>query len=601
MTNIFVVQPEQYATAAPAEQCCFNRINAMACICAAGRGWIGASFSCAEILTALYGGIADLEHDRIVLGKGHAAAMQYACLAGAGILPIDQLLKYKQADGPQAHTDIATPGIAVNTGSLGQALSKCCGLAMGSEHMVYAILGDGELQEGQNFEAFQTIRHYGLRNLVTIIDRNRLQSDSNVVDIMGIHDLDQVLAGFGLNVLRVNGNDLDAVTDCLRRLLPADKPTVVVAETTKGAGVSFMAARDVARRDYTWHGGVPSETEYRAALQELRSQINGPKVAAELDAFLAQPAAKKPAKNSTAAISTGQAFADELVRLAPSHPELRVLDADLEKSCKLTTFAEQFPDQFIEMGIAEQDMVSCAGGLALRGLLPVVNTYASFFRRAYEQIYVNATEKTKIVYAGHYAGLCYAPDGKTHQCTGDIAMMRAIPGMHVLYPASIEEIPAMLDWYLQDSVTGPLYIRLHRKAPATAPITRFRHGYGSILEDCDGDKIILTSGPHMAAHCLPAAEERGFDLYAVSTLRGLSPEFVDEVAEYTEVIHVIEESYRAGGLLDEFCHVAATAGIELPELTHHAVDDFTFSTLEDDGLYRHFDLDRKGIDAKLDG
>jgi transketolase len=167
-----------------------------------------------------------------------------------------------------------------------------------------------------------------------------------------------------------------------------------------------------------------------------------------------------------------------------------VLDADLEKPCRLTEFARSFPEQYVEMGIAEQDMVSFAGGLALRGeLVPVVNTYAAFFRRACEQVYVNATEGTKIVYAGHYAGLCYTTDGKTHQCTGDLAMMRSVPGMHVFYPTVGVELAAVLAWYLDADRTGPLYLRLHRTpagwGDSGEPDVDFRPGWGTALR-CSG-------------------------------------------------------------------------------------------------------------------
>lgn len=599
------------------ELCVYNRLNTLAAVYHAQRGWLGASLSAAEVVTALYfrimrlgDGVDDPGRDRLVLGKGHAAAMQYAALAGLGWLGPDQLLKYKQLGGPQAHPDLKTPGVECNTGSLGQALSKCCGLASGADYRVYVVLGDGELQEGQNFEAFMTMAHFGLNNVIPVIDRNGIQSDSNVADIMPIPDLSAVLGGLGLQVVTVDGNDIAAVCNCFAGIDAPQRPTVVIADTTKGAGISFMSAREAPRREYVWHGRAPDAGEYREAVTELAGQVASHLLREELDRFLGGPAAgstrRKPAVR--APLSTGAAFGCELVKLGESHPAVRVLDADLEKSCRLTDFAAAFPDRFLEMGIAEQDMVAFAGGLALAGALPVVNTYASFFRRAYEQTYLNATERTRILYAGHYAGLCYAPDGKTHQCTGDVAMMRAIPGMLVVHPACPDEVGAAIRWYLDGDTEAPLYLRLHRRpppGPALAPPQPFRFGYGVAMRDGDTDAI-LTSGPHMTAYCLRAAEilaARGRTtpaVFSISTLRHLAPAFVAELANGYERWFVVEELIAAGGLLDELTGAAAELRrqgtlAQWPDIYHRAVDDFTFSTLDDEGLYNHFRLNGQAL------
>ncbi len=594
------------------ELCACHRINALGAIVSAGRGWPGASLSCAEILTVLYHAVvrssADPRaRDAVVLGKGHAAAMQYACLAGVGLLPVAELLRYQRAGGPQAHADRSTPGIDVNTGSLGQALSKCCGLALARpERRVFAILGDGELQEGQCFEALQTMAHRGLGNVTVVIDRNHIQTDSPVEHIKAIRDLAAVLRGFGLRVRTLDGNDLAEVHACLTDPALAARPTAVIADTAKGAGVSFMASRGCEPRAYRYHGGAPAPREYLAALEELGRRISDAEVRRDVDEFIARerPRVRRDTIPARPSPSTGDAFARALTERVARRDDLVVLDADLESACRLTELGLRFPERFLEMGISEQDMVSCAGGLALGGELPVVNTYAAFLRRAYEQIYVNATEGTRIIYAGHYAGLCYATDGKTHQCTGDVAMMRAIPQMTVLYPAFVEEVAGMLDWYLAGGGAGPLYLRLHRTPAASVPEPaeppRFVPGRGLRVRDRGARTAILTSGPHLTSTCAEVADELGFDLWAVSTLRGLAPELAAELTGRYDDLLVVEELMRAGGLLDELC--AALARLDpspRPRLRHHAVDGFTFSTLEPGGLYRSFGLDRAALIAAL--
>jgi len=598
--------------------CAVHRINALGAIVSAGRGWLGASFSCTEILTALYWDVADIapgreSQDAVVLGKGHAAAMQYAILAGRGFFPVEDLRRYKQPDGPQAHTDLATPGIAANTGSLGQALSKCAGLALGQPHRVFALLGDGELQEGQNYEALMTLRQHNLANLTVIVDCNRIQSDSNVADVKALPDLGALIAAFGLRALTVDGNDIAAVADCLHEAVRMPQPVVILAHTLKGAGVRRFAAAQTPRRGYAWHGGVPDPVQYAEALRELALELGDDEVRAGVERFVREHGAavpRPPGPRPPRSPSTGDAFGEALVELVREGWDLFALDADLEKACRLTAFARQYPERFLEMGIAEQDMVSVAGGLALRGHIPVVNTYAAFLRRACEQVYVNASERTRIVYAGHYAGLCYGPDGKTHQCTGDVAMMRSIPGMTVLYPAFPEQVAPMLRWYLQSDTPGPLYMRLHRSPRLAAdvalpspgpfdPTTLIR-----VRERPGSGAAVVTCGPHMTAYCAQASDRLaaaglGVDVWTVPVLRGLPPSAVDSLLAYATLV-AAEELVDAGGLLDELSRLLAHLDSPLaPRLRSLAVDSFTFSTLEADGLYRHFGMTAEALAERL--
>ena len=583
----------------------YNRINTLTTIYNAKHGWLGTSFSCAEILTTLYFDIIDtriplIEQDLIILGKGHAAPMQYSCLAGLGIIPVEDLLKYKCKNGLQAHTDISTPGIFTNSGSLGQALSKSCGIAKAQPgKKVYVIIGDGELQEGQNYEAFQTIIHYNIKNLVIIIDRNGIQSDSNVSDIMKMNNLKMILEGFGFSVKTIVGNCIVSVQKCFNDKI--DSPTVILADTCKGHGVSFLSAGKTKRREYKWHGQIPEKSEYVASLKELNLNITNPDVKSKIKDFLLNilEVSKKTKVTKSDLLSTGSAFANEIEKLLRKYNDMFIFDADLEKPCKLTSCAENFPGQYIEMGISEQDMVSTAGGFALSGKLPVVNTYASFFRRAYEQIYVNSTEQKKIIYAGHYSGLCYTTDGKTHQCTGDIAMMRAIPEMIVLYPAFIVEIPLMLDWYLNNVSNQPVYFRLHRtpvdlKSSIDSVKIEFQYGSGLKICNHDSKEVILTSGPHMTDHCQQIADYLNIDLYSISSLSFISENFIKSLSNYDKIF-IFEELIKSGGLLDLISKSFADYNLKLPEIRHKSSKGFTYSTRDPKGLYKLMKLDIESL------
>ncbi len=590
----------------------YNRINTLSAIHHSGRGWIGASFSIAELMTALYFDVARVgdpaapDRDYVLLSKGHAAVMQYAVLAGRGILPVEALLRFNQPDGPQAHTDRSTPGIETNTGSLGQTLSKAVGLALGGAHRIFVILGDGELQEGQNYEALMSLHQHGLTQIIPIIDRNGIQSDSETRDIKAIPDLEKVLSGFGMQSVVFNGHDMSAVLKALRTAYSATRPTVLIANTRKAAGVSFMEADHAARRGFAWHGKAPNAEEYRAVLSEWAARPEAKEICSRIQACCIPTA---PAEISASAAAeelppTGTFFSQHLAALAERETALVVLDADLEKACKLTAFSQQRPGQYLEMGIAEQDMAACAGGLALRGKIPVVNTFAAFLRRAFEQAYTNATEHTRVIYAGHYAGLSYFTDGKSHQCTGDVAMMRSIPGMRVIYPAFNEEIPQILSWYLSRPQEGPLYLRLHAKpcrtSAASHPGSPFEPDRGLFLRRNGSRCCVLTSGPHMTQYCVAAVDalsgkNRAIDLCTVSPLSHLCPDWVARLATTYERLIVAEELFETGGLLDELNRALAQArGMGLsanqPLFFHRAVRGLPFSTLDPEGLYNHFQL-----------
>ncbi len=257
------------------------RMDIVSMIAEAGSGHPGGSLSCADILAALYfggsmsydsGNPDDPDRDRFILCKGHAAPALYAVLAQAGYLDRDELKTLRKLGTRlQGHPDSSLlPGVEVSTGSLGQGLSVACGLAAGLRlqkrpSTVFALLGDGECQEGQVWEALMFAAHQGLDNLVAIIDRNDLQIDGHVCDVCDISDLSAKLAAFNWNVLEVDGHDLDALVQALAqaKAMKNGKPVAIVAKTVKGKGVSFM--EDAAG----WHGKAPNAEQAAQALEEL--------------------------------------------------------------------------------------------------------------------------------------------------------------------------------------------------------------------------------------------------------------------------------------------------------------------------------------------
>lgn len=259
------------------------RIDIVSMIAEAGSGHPGGSLSCTDILTALYfGGI--LKHDPsdpkmdgrdwFFLAKGHAAPALYATLAHAGYFPVDELKTLRKLGTRlQGHPDSSlVPGVEVSTGSLGQGLSIAAGTAAGLEldgkpGCVFALLGDGECEEGQVWEAAMFAAHRKLGNLVAIVDNNGLQIDGKIVDVCSPENIGEKFAAFGWDVVEVDGHDMDAFLEVLGSVKAAggDKPHAVIAHTVKGKGVSFM------ENQAGWHGKAPNAEQLETALADLRA------------------------------------------------------------------------------------------------------------------------------------------------------------------------------------------------------------------------------------------------------------------------------------------------------------------------------------------
>ena len=249
------------------------------------------------------------------------------------------------------------------------------------------------------------------------------------------------------------------------------------------------------------------------------------------------------------------AYGDELVRLGAERDDLVVLDADLASDCRVRAFELAFPDRFVECGIAEQDMVSTAAGLARHGLLPVVNSFASFLAsRANEQIYNQASERTKVVYALHYAGLIPAGPGKSHQSVRDISLLAALPDLAIVQPGSSEEARALLRWAVEEA-DGDVAIRLAigpspRRIELPADV---EPGRGRLLRD-GGDAVLIAYGPVMLHEALTASEllaERGIGLAVANMpwLNRFDAEWLEALAVHEELF-VLEDHSPVGGLGD---------------------------------------------------
>ncbi|BHH82689.1 transketolase C-terminal domain-containing protein [Desulforhopalus sp. 52FAK] len=506
------------------------RINALYMIAKAGSGHIGSCFSSMDILSWLHLGEMD-DKDLFFSSKGHDAPAYYATMAGLGQLDFDLIHSLRRKDGLPGHPDVSVPVCVTNTGSLGMGISKAKGLLfansrLGREGQVFVMTGDGELQEGQIWESLVSAANQKMGNLVVIVDHNKLQSDTFVKNTSDLGDLSAKFSSFGWEVARCDGNDIEALQEVFDNFREVnDRPKVLIADTVKGCGVSFMEHTsldsDVAM--YKFHSGAPDQDAYRRALTELKDKFD--KLVSEADLApitLESVIAPKLVKGPKKVERLIGAYSEALLKQAGQNSEITVLDADLILDTGLIDFKNEFPDRFVECGIAEQDMVSQAGGMALGGLLPVVHSFGCFLSaRPNEQIYNNATEHTKIVYVGSLVGVVPGGPGHSHQAVRDISSLAAIPGLDAVEPCCEAEVPILLDYCL-NTASGSSYMRLV-SIPCEIPYSlpkeyALQYGKGITLRE-GGDVVIIGYGPVLLAQAWYAAEElinQGIDVRIIN-------------------------------------------------------------------------------------
>lgn len=563
------------------------RYNTLVAVKKAGSGHLGSSLSAMDIVTYLYlnelnvleVGIDSPDRDIYFSSKGHDVPGLYSLFYALGIIPEEKLLMLRRLHGLDGHPEVRQPGIEASTGSLGMGISKAKGMAWAKTYNknkgnVYVLTGDGEFQEGQIWESLQATAHQKVNNVTAIMDHNKYQTDMLVADVNNIEDVVTKVSAFGWYVVRINGHDFNELKntfDSLKKV--TDKPKMIIADTIKGRGVSFMekplTETFQGKTLYKWHSGAPDDESYIKGLSELSESIN--KLAAEIGISKIEiPENKTEGKVATKLDKefVTDAYGEALVELAKTNEKFVVLDGDLSADCKLRNFEKTFPDRFIENGIAEQDMVSMAGGLARMGLIPIVNTFASFLAaRANEQIYNNAGEKTKIIYTCHFAGMIPAGPGKSHQSVRDISLFGALPNVTIIQPCNAQETKWATDYCINVAeencvlrlVIGPSPERIQLPSDY-----KFQVGVGATLTE-GNDAILFGYGPVMLHEALVAADylkKIGFSLKVVNMpwLNKIDLNWLKEIIKDQKRIFVLEDHSAVGGLGDRILNALVEIG-----------------------------------------
>jgi transketolase len=567
------------------------RIDSIRSTSEAGSGHPTTCLSAAEIVAALFFHemryeVRNPRHehaDRFVLSKGHAAPILYAAWANAGLFPRDEQLKLRRLESDlEGHPTPRLAFVDVATGSLGQGLPVGIGTALnarriGSDYRTYVLLGDGESAEGSVWEAAAAAAFFGLDNLCGITDVNLLgQSRATQLG----HDLNTLSArwaAFGWHAIVVEGHDLEALLKALDEArATAGRPTMILARTFKGHGVSFLEGKE------GWHGRpLKKGEEADRAIAELEQQyvdggrveftIPPPSKPASAPAPFVMPQLPAPPYTLGDQVATREAFGAAVTALGRADDRVVALDADVKNSTFSDRFEKAFPDRFFQCFIAEQLMLGVAMGLAARGAIPFPSTFACFLTRAADFVRMAGVSQVGIKMAGSHVGVSIGEDGPSQMGLEDLAMMRAVPNCAVLYPCdavSTERLVALMAYR-----PGPAYIRTSRpKTPVIyGPDETFAIGGSKTLRSSANDAYTLVAAgvtvfEALAAHDLLAREGmavRVIDAYSVQPIDAAT---LLAAGRETRAIVTVEDHYAAGGLGDAVSEVVAPQGIPVHRL-----------------------------------
>jgi len=582
--------------------------NLLALHCA-GSGHPGGTLSIMDIAAALYLRVLRhdpawpewAERDRCVWSAGHKAPALYVALAEAGYCKMEDVVTgLRQLDSPfEGHPNwLKLPGVEISSGSLGQGLGYCVGQALDLKARtlsarVVCIMGDGEQQEGSVWEAAMAASHFKLDNLVAIIDKNGLQIDGPTREVMTVEPLDRRYEAFGWRVLAIDGHDMWQIVEAFELAKSIkDQPVCIIARTIKGKGVSFM------ENQAGWHGA----TIGRAQLDRALAELGAPELTPELVEQLTQESSRIKTCNRERCLAalpqyscnywwnaeagrmqvemdpSRMGFGRALERIGQDE-RIVTLHADISSSIRISDFETGHPERqsrVYSLGIAEQNMLSVACGLARAGRIPVGGTYGVFAcGRNWDQwrtmaCYANLNVKM----AGAHGGLSVGPDGATHQALEEIALLSVLPNMRLAVPADTIETEKATEALVLE-VVGPGYIRYAREATpvVSTPETPYRWGVANVIRfrgacvrfaeafetvlstDYANEHEALTivaCGP-MVAEAMRAAwilkEEAGMETRVINmhTVKPLDGEALAAAARETGLIITVEE-HQTGGL-----------------------------------------------------
>lgn len=590
------------------------RIHSINATTAAGSGHPTSCCSAADVVAALFFGHMKYDpknpryynNDRFILSKGHAAPLLYAAWAENGFVPVDELVKLRQFNCElEGHPTPRLQFVDVATGSLGQGLGAGVGMALAGrldhlDYNTYVLMGDGEIAEGSVWEAASLAGYFKLNNLTTIVDANRLGQSQETAFGHHINIYRDRFESFGWRVEDIDGHDIEEILEVLSGVGLNDQPLAIIAKTYKGAGVSFLQDKE------GWHGKPLNKEEAARAVAELQ-----PNAKSGIGVDIPKPSSLPEPKNNPPAgfppvnykmgdsVATREAYGNALLRVGEVDTRIVALDGDTKNS----TFAEKFfnksPDRSFECFIAEQNMVGVSTGFAARGKVPFASTFACFFTRAFDHIRVAGISESNIKLAGSHVGVSIGEDGPSQMGLEDMAMMRAIVGSTVLYPADAVSAEKLVEQMVLTK--GICYLRTSRpKSPVIYNNDEaFPVGGAKVLRE--GNKATVVAAGVTLFEALKAADalkNEGINITVIDaySIKPLGKKEILAAAQKTNnTVVTVEDHWTEGGLGDAVAGELSVEGIKVHKL---AVNGMPRSGKPAE-LLAHFGIDADAIVKKV--
>jgi len=574
------------------------RVDSVRSSTSAGSGHPTSSMSAADLLAVLVTRHLRYDwddprlaaNDHLIFSKGHASPLLYSVFKAVGVVSEEELMTGYRRFGQrlEGHPTPVLPWVDMATGSLGQGLPDGVGVALAGKYLdrlpyrVWVLCGDSELAEGSIWEALDKASHYSLSNLIVIVDVNRL-GQSGPTELGW--DLDAYAAraaAFGARVMVIDGHDLAEIDGALAAAeggIAGGQATVILAKTVKGRGFSEVENKE------GWHGRpFPPDMAERAIAElggvrnlVLRGPRPEPVPASHQPAAPADTGAASPEYAVGDKVATRRAYGDALVALGARDPKVVALDGEVKNSTFALEFAQAYPDRYFEMYIAEQQMVAAATGLAVRGYRPFASTFASFWTRAHDFIRMGAISGVDLRLAGSHAGVEIGADGPSQMGLEDLAMMRAVHGSTVLYPADGTSTAALVE--AMAATAGISYIRTTRGSyPGLYPAGEaFPVGGSKVLRTSEHDEVTFIGAGVTLHECLRAADildaegigARVIDCYCVKPIDTAT---ITAAAQATGGrIVIAEDHHPEGGLGSAVTDALLAAGQRDLSVAHLAV------------------------------
>src|SRR5690242_8065245 len=531
------------------------RADSIRCSTAAGSGHPTSSLSAADLMAVLLAGHLRYDwsepknpaNDHLIFSKGHASPLAYALFRAAGAITDEELMSYRKFGSRlEGHPTPVLPWVDVATGSLGQGLPIAVGVALAGKRLlgapfhVWTLTGDSELTEGSIWEGLDHAGHERLGNFTAIFDINRLGQRGPTELEWNVEAYAARVRAFGCEPIVVDGHDVTAIDAAFGRARGADRPTVIVARTVKGKGVSFLENKE------GWHGKALDPAQAKQALAEIGDAPSRTFPTLKPDPWRPAPLPPPRApewKRYTEPVATRKAYGEALAALGAARRDVVVLDGEVSNSTHAEDFKKTAADRFFEMYIAEQQMVAAAVGMQVVGLVPFASTFAAFMTRAYDFIRMAAISRASIRLCGSHAGVSIGEDGPSQMALEDLAMMRAVHGSTVLYPCDANQTARLVA--LMADLEGISYIRTTReKTPIlyTDRLQDFRVGGSRIVRGGGADDAVAVIAAGITVHEAVKAADQLKDEVKVRVIDAYSVKPIDADA-------LVDAVQTTGGLL----------------------------------------------------